>query len=66
MARRCCMRPRTPPYPEITVVLRKAYGAGHYVMCGRAYEPDLIVAWPSPATVAQARELLGLRALASA
>src|SRR5690348_7482827 len=33
--------------PKITVVLRKAYGAGYYVMCGRAYEPDLIVAWPS-------------------
>src|SRR3954449_4808468 len=32
--------------PKITVVLRKAYGAGYYVMCGRAYEPDLIVAWP--------------------
>jgi methylmalonyl-CoA decarboxylase subunit alpha len=28
-------------------VLRKAYGAGYYVMCGRAYEPDLIVAWPT-------------------
>jgi acetyl-CoA carboxylase carboxyltransferase component len=28
-------------------VLRKAYGAGYYVMCGRSYEPDLIVAWPS-------------------
>src|SRR5881227_3175617 len=33
--------------PKITVVLRKAYGSGYYVMCGRAYEPDLIVAWPS-------------------
>jgi acetyl-CoA carboxylase carboxyltransferase component len=33
--------------PKITVVLRKGYGAGYYVMCGRAYEPDLIVAWPS-------------------
>src|SRR5215208_215902 len=32
---------------KTTVVLRKAYGAGYYVMCGRAYEPDLIVAWPS-------------------
>jgi methylmalonyl-CoA decarboxylase subunit alpha len=32
--------------PKITVVLRKAYGAGYYVMNGRAYEPDLIVAWP--------------------
>lgn len=33
--------------PKVTVVLRKGYGAGYYVMCGRAYEPDLIVAWPS-------------------
>jgi acetyl-CoA carboxylase carboxyltransferase component len=29
------------------VVVRKAYGAGYYVMNGKAYEPDLIVAWPS-------------------
>jgi acetyl-CoA carboxylase carboxyltransferase component len=33
--------------PKVTVVIRKAYGAGYYVMCGKAYEPDLIVAWPS-------------------
>jgi len=33
--------------PKITVVVRKAYGAGYYVMNGRAYEPDLIVAWPN-------------------
>jgi acetyl-CoA carboxylase carboxyltransferase component len=33
--------------PKITVIIRKAYGAGYYVMCGRAYEPDLIVAWPT-------------------
>jgi acetyl-CoA carboxylase carboxyltransferase component len=33
--------------PKLTVVLRKAYGAGYYVMCGRAYEPDLIVGWPT-------------------
>src|SRR5215212_7575027 len=32
---------------KVTVVIRKAYGAGYYVMNGRAYEPDLIVAWPS-------------------
>jgi len=32
---------------KVTVVLRKGYGAGYYVMNGRAYEPDLIVAWPS-------------------
>ena len=33
--------------PKITVVVRKAYGAGYYVMYGKAYEPDLIVAWPT-------------------
>jgi acetyl-CoA carboxylase carboxyltransferase component len=33
--------------PKITVITRKAYGAGYYVMNGRAYEPDLIVAWPT-------------------
>ncbi len=32
--------------PKVTVVVRKAYGAGYYVMCGKAYEPDQIVAWP--------------------
>lgn len=33
--------------PKITVIIRKAYGAGYYVMGGKAYGPDLIVAWPS-------------------
>jgi acetyl-CoA carboxylase carboxyltransferase component len=33
--------------PKVTVVLRKGYGAGYYVMNGRAYEPDWIVAWPA-------------------
>jgi acetyl-CoA carboxylase carboxyltransferase component len=33
--------------PKITVVLRKGYGAGYYVMNGRAYEPDVIVGWPT-------------------
>jgi methylmalonyl-CoA decarboxylase subunit alpha len=32
--------------PKISVIVRKAYGAGYYVMCGRAFEPDLIVSWP--------------------
>jgi acetyl-CoA carboxylase carboxyltransferase component len=32
--------------PKLTVVVRKGYGAGYYVMCGKGYEPDLIVAWP--------------------
>src|SRR5919199_2519105 len=32
--------------PKVTVVMRKAYGAGYFVMCGRGYHPDLLVAWP--------------------
>lgn len=33
--------------PKVTVVLRKAYGAGYFVMCGRAYQTDLLLAWPT-------------------
>ena len=33
--------------PKITVVLRKAYGAGYYVMAGRQYECDHLVTWPT-------------------
>jgi acetyl-CoA carboxylase carboxyltransferase component len=32
--------------PKITVIMRKAYGAGYYVMCGKGYQPDVVVAWP--------------------
>jgi acetyl-CoA carboxylase carboxyltransferase component len=28
------------------VIVRKAYGAGYYGMCGRAYDPDLLIAYP--------------------
>src|SRR4029453_10401770 len=35
------------PVPKITGAVRRAYGAGYYVMSGRAYEPDLIVGWPT-------------------
>ena len=33
--------------PKITVVLRKSYGAGYFVMNGLAYEADYLVAWPT-------------------
>ncbi len=33
--------------PKVTVIVRKAYGAGYFVMCGRGYQPDLLVAWPT-------------------
>ncbi len=32
--------------PKITIIMRKAYGAGYYVMCGKGYGPDVLVAWP--------------------
>lgn len=32
--------------PKLTVIVRKAYGAGYYVMNGKAFEPDLFVSWP--------------------
>jgi acetyl-CoA carboxylase carboxyltransferase component len=32
--------------PKLTVIMRKAYGAGYFVMCGKGYHPDLLVAWP--------------------
>ncbi len=47
--------------PKITVVIRKAYGAGYYVMAGRAYEPDLIVSWPTgEVSVMGAEGMLGI------
>ena len=33
--------------PKFTVVTGHSYGAGNYAMCGKAYDPRLIVAWPS-------------------
>jgi acetyl-CoA carboxylase carboxyltransferase component len=32
--------------PKFTIIIRKSYGAGYYAMCGKAFDPDLIVAWP--------------------
>ena len=33
--------------PKFTVVTGNSYGAGNYAMCGKAYDPRLIVAWPT-------------------
>ena len=33
--------------PKFTVVMGNSYGAGNYAMCGRAYDPRLMVAWPT-------------------
>jgi acetyl-CoA carboxylase carboxyltransferase component len=47
--------------PKLTVVTRKGYGAGYYVMAGRAFEPDLLVAWPgAEISVMGAEGMLGI------
>ncbi|MEY4567242.1 MAG: hypothetical protein RLY14_2212 [Planctomycetota bacterium] len=33
--------------PKFTVIVGSSYGAGNYAMCGRAYDPALILAWPN-------------------
>ncbi|WP_274475505.1 acyl-CoA carboxylase subunit beta [Mangrovimonas aestuarii] len=33
--------------PKFTIVVGNSYGAGNYAMCGKAYDPRLIAAWPS-------------------
>jgi acetyl-CoA carboxylase carboxyltransferase component len=33
--------------PKFTVVMGNSYGAGNYAMCGKAYDPRLMVAWPT-------------------
>jgi acetyl-CoA carboxylase carboxyltransferase component len=33
--------------PKISIIMGNSYGAGNYAMCGKAYDPRLIVAWPT-------------------
>jgi len=33
--------------PKFTIIIGNSYGAGNYAMCGKAYDPKLIAAWPS-------------------
>jgi 3-methylcrotonyl-CoA carboxylase beta subunit len=33
--------------PKFSIVMGNSYGAGNYAMCGKAYDPRLIVAWPT-------------------
>src|SRR5438270_5590175 len=33
--------------PKITVIIGGSFGAGHYAMCGKAYDPRFVFAWPS-------------------
>ncbi len=33
--------------PKITVIIGNSFGAGHYALCGKAYDPSFILAWPN-------------------
>ena len=33
--------------PKFTIIIGNSYGAGNYAMCGKAYDPRIIVAWPT-------------------
>ena len=33
--------------PKITIIVGSSFGAGHYVMCGKAFDPTFILAWPN-------------------
>ncbi|MAR97947.1 MAG: methylcrotonoyl-CoA carboxylase [Formosa sp.] len=33
--------------PKFTIIIGNSYGAGNYAMCGKAYDPRLIIAWPT-------------------
>jgi acetyl-CoA carboxylase carboxyltransferase component len=33
--------------PKITIIVGNSYGAGNYAMCGKAYDPRFIYAWPT-------------------
>ena len=52
----------TSTVPKITILTGKSYGAGNYAMCGRAFSPHFLWAWPNSCTAvmggAQAAEVL--------
>ncbi len=55
--------------PKFTVIVGNSYGAGNYAMCGKAYDPRLIYAWPSAqiavmSGAAAAKTLLQIRVAA--
>jgi acetyl-CoA carboxylase carboxyltransferase component len=52
--------------PHISVLIGNSYGAGHYGMCGRAYDPRFVFAWPSArSAVMGARQLADVTYLVS-
>ncbi|MCF8570152.1 acyl-CoA carboxylase subunit beta [Gordonia sp. HY002] len=52
--------------PHISVLVGASYGAGHYGMCGRAYDPRFLFAWPSAkSAVMGAQQLAGVISIVS-
>jgi acyl-CoA carboxylase subunit beta len=52
--------------PHISVLIGASYGAGHYGMCGRAYDPRFLFAWPSAkAAVMGGAQLSGVLSIVS-
>lgn len=52
--------------PKLTIIVGNSYGAGNYAMCGKAYDPRFIVAWPSAKIAVMggdqaSKTLLGIR-----
>ena len=41
------MQWQTQLFQKFTVIIGNSFGAGNYAMCGKAYDPDLILAWPT-------------------
>lgn len=46
----------TSSVPQFTVLIGGAYGAGYYAMCGRPYDPTLLIAWPTSRTAVMGAE----------
>ncbi|GAA4659585.1 acyl-CoA carboxylase subunit beta [Gordonia humi] len=52
--------------PHISILMGASYGAGHYGMCGRAYDPRFLFAWPSAkSAVMGAAQLAGVISIVS-
>jgi acetyl-CoA carboxylase carboxyltransferase component len=52
--------------PHISILMGASYGAGHYGMCGRAYDPRFLFAWPSAkAAVMGPQQLAGVMSIVS-
>ena len=47
--------------PHISLLIGASYGAGHYGMCGRAYDPRFLFAWPSAKVRGDGRRAIGRR-----